>query len=211
VSGLLPDDRCHLNGLALVDRQPRYVTALGATDRQGGWRKNKAGGGVLIDVDSGEFIAQGLSMPHSPRWHDGRLWLLESGDGSIGTVDLALGRYEPIARLDGYTRGLAFYGPFAFVGLSQVRETAVFSGIPLTERLKERICGVAVIDTRSGRQIAFAHFQDAVQEIFAVALLPHRFPDILEPTDALVANAYALPDDMLAHVPTTEDEPKQQE
>src|SRR6185436_16605233 len=27
-----PEDRCHLNGMALRDGQPRYVTALGATD-----------------------------------------------------------------------------------------------------------------------------------------------------------------------------------
>ncbi|MGI8738288.1 MAG: TIGR03032 family protein [Gammaproteobacteria bacterium] len=68
VSALAPEDRCHLNGLAMVDGRPKYVTALGATDTAGGWRANKAAGGVLMDIDRNEILLRGLSMPHSPRW-----------------------------------------------------------------------------------------------------------------------------------------------
>ncbi|HLQ46244.1 MAG TPA: TIGR03032 family protein, partial [Planctomycetaceae bacterium] len=200
VSSLGVGDRCHLNGLGLVEGRPKYVTALGAMDTPAGWRANKARGGVLIDVGSDEIISSGLSMPHSPRWYDGRLWLLESGDGSFGAVDLRTGRYEAIAKLNGFTRGISFAGPFAFIGLSQVRESAVFSGIPIVERVKERTCGVAVVDLRSGRQVGYVQFQDAVQEIFAVEVLPHRFPELLEPRDELVGNAYSLPDDALRFV-----------
>jgi uncharacterized protein (TIGR03032 family) len=202
ISSLSPQDRCHLNGLALVDGRPRYVTALGDTDAPQGWREKKARGGVLIDVDSGETITRGLSMPHSPRWHDGRLWLLESGDGSIGTIDLATGRYEAVARVDGFTRGLDFLGPYALVGISQVRESAIFSGIPITERLdlENRICGVALVDTRSGQEVGFVRFQDAVQEIFAVQLLPHSYPEMVEMNSNLLGTTYALPDEALADV-----------
>ncbi len=202
ISSLSPQDRCHLNGLALVDGRPRYMTALGDTDGPQGWRENKAHGGVLIDIDSGETIARGLSMPHSPRWHDGRLWLLESGDGSIGTVDLATGRYEAVARVDGFTRGLDFLGPYALIGISQVRESAIFSGIPITERLdpENRICGVALVDLRSGQEVGFVRFQDAVQEIFAVQVLPHSFPEMLEMSSDLLGTTYALPDESLPDV-----------
>jgi uncharacterized protein (TIGR03032 family) len=182
ISQLTPDDRCHLNGLGLVDGRPRWVTALGETDTAGGWRESKKGGGILIDMESNEIVARGLSMPHSPRWHNGRLWLLESGTGSLGYVDLARGRYEPIVQLEGFTRGLEMVGNLAFVGLSQVRETAVFSGIQITERLAEteRTCGVWVIDMERPQVVAFLKFEEAVQEIFAVALLPGmRFPDLI--------------------------------
>lgn len=204
ISSLGPEDRCHLNGLCLVDGQPKYVTALGQTNTAAGWRTNKARGGVLMDVTSGEIITSGLSMPHSPRWYDGRLWLLESGDGSIGTVDLQTGRYEEVAKLDGFTRGFSFHGPFAFIGLSQVRESAVFSGIPIADRLQERRCGVSVVDLRSGRAVGFLRFLDQVQEIFAVEVLPHRFPDLLEPADDLVGTSYSLSDEALRFVGSAE-------
>ncbi|MGA2257941.1 MAG: DUF4915 domain-containing protein, partial [Thermoguttaceae bacterium] len=107
-------------------------------------RPNTAWGGLLMDVDSGENLCRGLSMPHSPRWYGGRLWVCESGSGTLGYVDLNSGRYEPVAAVPGFTRGLDFAGDLAFVGLSQVRESAVFSGIPITERLapEQRTCGV---------------------------------------------------------------------
>lgn len=202
VSGLSPQDRCHLNGLCLIDGRPKYVTALGATDDAAGWRANKARGGVLLDVESGETIAEGLSMPHSPRWHAGQLWLCESGDGSIGTVDLRTGKYEAVARVDGFTRGFSLLGRYALVGISQIRESAVFSGIPITDRLdlSQRICGVSLIDLTAGREIGFVRFQDAVQELFAVELLPHRFPEVVEQDDELLSSSYVLPDKNLPEV-----------
>ena len=201
VTSLGPEDRCHLNGVAMRDGQPAFVTCHSIGDTHQGWREHKKDGGVLIDVSSGEAVLQGMSMPHSPRWYDGRLWVLESGDGSLGTVDLKTGTYEAITHFDGFTRGLSFCGPFAFVGLSQVRESAVFSGIPIATRLqdKERICGVAVVHLPSGRQVGWVHFQDAVQEVFAVETIPNRYPDLLEATDPLVASTYSLPDDALRH------------
>jgi uncharacterized protein (TIGR03032 family) len=204
ISQLTPDDRCHLNGVGLMDGRPRWVTALGETDTAGGWRENKKSGGILIDMESNEIVARGLSMPHSPRWHAGRLWLLESGTGSLGHVDLTTGRYEPIVNLDGFTRGLEMIGNLAFVGLSQVRETAVFSGIQITERLQEteRTCGVWVVDIERGQVIAFLKFEEAVQEIFAVALLPGmRFPDLINDDAELVGSSFVLPDDALRDVP----------
>lgn len=202
VTALLPADRCHLNGLALCDGRPRYVTALGESDENNGWRANKASGGLLIDVESNEILVRGLSMPHSPRWRDGKLWVLNSGEGGIGTVDLATGKYHEVAQLPGFTRGFSFLGPFAFVGLSQVRESAVFSGIPLVDRLAERNCGVWVVDLRSGQTVAWVKFEDAVQEIFAVEALPNtRFPDLINDDPLRLDGSFELPDDALADVP----------
>jgi len=204
ITALTPDDRCHLNGLCVVDGRPRWVTALGETDASGGWRENKKSGGILIDVESNEIVSRGLSMPHSPRWHAGRLWLLESGTGSLGFVDLTTGKYESIVHLDGFTRGLEMVGNLAFIGLSQVRETAIFSGIQITERLQEteRTCGVWVVDVQRGEVVAFLKFEDAVQEIFAVALLPGmRFPDVINDNAEIVGSSFVLPDAALRDVP----------
>ncbi len=204
VTALEPTDRCHLNGLGMVDGRPRYVTALGETDAPMGWRANKARGGILMDVDSGEVIARGLSMPHSPRWYGGRLWVCESGAGTFGFVDLNTGKYEPIAEVPGFTRGVDFAGNLAFVGLSQVRESAVFSGIPITERLAadERTCGVCVIDLRSGQVVALLRFESGVQEVFAVTALPgRRYPDLINDDMKLLENSFMVPDAALVDVP----------
>lgn len=207
ITGLAAEDRCHLNGLAVVDHRPKYVTALGTTNTAQGWRPDKASGGILMDVVTNEVLCQGLSMPHSPRWYAGQLWVLESGNGAIATVDLKTGQLTTVAELPGFTRGLDFYGPLAFVGLSQVRESAVFSGIPLTSRLKERTCGVWVIHIHTGEIVGFLRFEDAVQEIFSVAILPQiSFPEILEGDEKNLASSYALPDQALAEVESSASE-----
>jgi uncharacterized protein (TIGR03032 family) len=141
-------------------------------------------------------------MPHSPRWHRGKLWLLESGEGSLAQVDLERRTWRTVAQLPGFTRGIDFVGPLAFIGLSQVRESAVFSGIPLVENTRERACGVWVVNIETGQTVGFLRFDAGVQEIFAVQILRGmRFPELLEWTDERLAHSYVLPDEALADVP----------
>ena len=158
-----------------------------------------------MDVDSNEILCRGLSMPHSPRWYGGRLWVCESGSGTLGHVDLKSGRYEAVAAVPGFTRGLDFAGDLAFVGLSQVRESAVFSGIPITERLtpEQRTCGVCVVDLRRGETVALLKFESGVQEVFAVAVLPRRFPDLINDDDTLLESSFVVPTECLGEVAAT--------
>jgi uncharacterized protein (TIGR03032 family) len=211
ISALTPEDRCHLNGLAMKNGVPAYVTALGETDKAGAWRDNKRDGGILMAVEDNRVLVRGLSMPHSPRLYDKRLWFLESGVGGIGWFDPAAlhtggparAEHTIVATLPGFTRGLDFVGPLAFIGLSQVRESAVFSGIPLVERLseEERVCGIWVVDIRSGETLAFLRFESGVQEIFAVQVLPARFPAMLDSDHERMNDSYVLPDEALRDVP----------
>ena len=113
------EDRCHFNGLALVDGRPRYVTTVSTSDVIDGWRDRRRDGGVVLDITDGRVVATGLSMPHSPRWYRGRLWLHNSGAGQFGSLDPDRGTFEPLTFCPGYLRGLAFVGDYAVVGLSQ--------------------------------------------------------------------------------------------
>jgi uncharacterized protein (TIGR03032 family) len=201
LSALSPEDRCHLNGLAMVGGTPKYVTALGETDVRTGWRANKASGGILMDVDRNQIMLRGLSMPHSPRWYQNKLWILESGQGSLASVDLETRTWRTVAQLPGFTRGIDFYGPLAFIGLSQVREKAIFSDFPLLERLHERTCGVWVVHIETGKTIGFLRFESGVQEIFAVQVLAGmQFPELLEWQDEKLSLSYVLPDEALKDV-----------
>jgi len=201
ITALEPTDRCHLNGLAMVAGKPKYVTALGETNTPSGWRENKARGGVVIDVDSGTVLARGLSIPHSPRWYAGKLWLCESGAGTFGYINPNTGKYEPIAQLPGFTRGLEFAGEFAFVGVSQVRESAAFSGIAITRlAAHERGCGVCVIDLRSGQIVALIRFETGVQEVFAVTVLGRRFPELINDDEKLLESSFVVPAECLGEL-----------
>jgi uncharacterized protein (TIGR03032 family) len=176
VSRLAPEDRRHLNGLALDQGRPRYVTLIAPSDVADGSRDRRADGGMVMDVASNEVVLQGLSMPHSPRLHQGRLWLLNSGTGELGFVDAAAGAFRPVAFLPGYARGLAFFGSHAVVGLSRARENRTFQGLPLDQALSakgaEPRCGLMVVDTESGNSVEWVRIEGVVRELFDVAILP---------------------------------------
>jgi uncharacterized protein (TIGR03032 family) len=179
VSALQPEDRCHLNGLAAEGGRARFVTAVARSDVAGGWRPQRDRGGVVVDVASGEIVASGLSMPHSPRLHPrfpGELLVLSSGTGELGKVELASGRFEPICFCPGYLRGLAFCGRFAVVGSSQCREERTFAGLPLDERLRQRgaeaRCGVMVVDLETGALAHWLELGGGVRELYDVQVLP---------------------------------------
>lgn len=195
VSELVPEDRCHLNGMALLDGRPKFVTALGTTDEQGTWRDNKADGGVMIDVDSGEIVLRGLCMPHSPRYYDGRWWLVNSGTGELWNVDPERGDHSVVCGLPGYLRGLCFVGPYALVGLCQIREKHFFGGLPVQQRHDKLLCGVAVIDLRTGRQEATFEFTSGCEELYDVQFLPGVYrPNILNLQKEAVVEALTAPE-----------------
>jgi uncharacterized protein (TIGR03032 family) len=183
ISALAPEDRCHLNGLAMHRGRPAMVTVMAESDTAGGWRENKNETGRIINVDSGEVVSEGLAMPHSPRLYRGRLMVLNSGHGTLEQVDEKTGGREVIASVPGYTRGLAFRGNLAFVGLSRIRETAVFGGVPIAEHHEDLLCGVGVIDITTGRTVATLVFESGVEEIFDVQVVPGvRCPAISGPS-----------------------------
>lgn len=172
ISELVAQDRCHLNGMCCVDGAPRFVTAMSETDVAQGWRPMKATGGCIIDVQSGDVISRGFAMPHSPRIHNDRLWVLDSGQGRLALVDPRSGRAESVTEQPGYTRGLAFAGQYAFIGLSKIRETSTFGGIPIAHDRENLKCAVAVIDLQTGKRAAYFEFLSGVEEIFDVRIIP---------------------------------------
>ncbi|GAB4060929.1 TIGR03032 family protein [Uliginosibacterium sediminicola] len=175
ISSIGLGDRCHLNGMGAKDGQLAYVTACARTDEPGAWRDSKNGGGVLIDVQANEIIAEGFAMPHSPRWHDGKVWMLNSGNGDFGYVDPATGKFEPILLCPGFARGLSIIGNDAVIALSRLRPNTFASGLPIKERLEsqhiEQRCGLLVVDLSTGK---IKHWLtiEGITELYDVAFLP---------------------------------------
>ncbi len=179
ISKIVKEDRCHLNGLAMQDGVPRYVTAVSKSDTIDGWRDRRANGGIIVDVQSGEVVIGGLSMPHSPRLYRDKLWVLNSGTGEVGWVERAASaqdaEFHVLAFCPGFVRGLAFFGDYAFVGLSKPRYKR-FDGLALDRKLAEADsepwCGVQVIDLRSGTCAHWFRIDGPVAELYDLGIVP---------------------------------------
>ncbi|HJS31586.1 MAG TPA: TIGR03032 family protein [Alphaproteobacteria bacterium] len=175
VSRLAAEDRCHLNGLAMADGKPAYVTAAAESDIADAWRDRRRDGGVIVRVADGAVVATGLSMPHSPRVWRGRLWVLNSGAGELGHVDQETRRFTAVAFCPGYLRGLDFIDEFAVVGCSKQRENRTFSGLTLDERLARENagprCAIYVVDMRTGDVVHWLRIEGVIRELYDVAML----------------------------------------
>ncbi|MGB0922632.1 MAG: TIGR03032 family protein [Alphaproteobacteria bacterium] len=177
IDRLAAEDRCHLNGLAMgEDGTPAYVTCISQTNITDGWREHRRDGGVVLDVKTGDVVCSGLSMPHSPRLYQGKLWLHNSGTGQFGYVDFDSGTFKPLTFCPGYLRGLAFTGNYAIAGLSEPRENKTFTGLALQDKLDAEgvsaRCGLYVIDLTSGDIVHWARIQGVITELYDVLFLP---------------------------------------
>ena len=175
ISKLAPEDRCHLNGLAMKDGEPKYVTAVCRSDSVDGWRDRRHDAGVVIDVESNEIVCEGLSMPHSPRWADGKLWLLNAGTGYLGWVDFEKKAFVPQMFCPGFLRGLSILGNVAAVGLSKPRNKR-FEGLALDEELSKRDadpwCGVQIVSLTTCDVLQWIRFEGDITELFDISFLP---------------------------------------
>jgi uncharacterized protein (TIGR03032 family) len=174
ISKLAAEDRCHLNGLAMEDGRPRYVTAVSSSDVVTGWRARRSEGGVLIDIENDRVVTDQLSMPHSPRVADGQIWALDSGRGWLIRIDPQTGRKEDVTFCPGFLRGLSIHGGFAIATMSLPRESD-FSGLALQDELKTRDadpwCGICVINLRTGDIVEWIRLHGLIHELFDVAIM----------------------------------------
>lgn len=194
ISKLAPEDRCHLNGMALVDGRPKYVSALGSTDSQEGWRPNKAHGGIIMDVESNEIVVDELAMPHSPRIYDGELYCLLSAKGQLVKIDPAKGSYEVVHQFEGYVRGLAKHDDYLFVGLSKIRKkSSSFGDLPIAQ--KSLKCGVEILHFPTMSKVAQLQYQTSVEELYDVKILEGmRRPNVLSTMKDDFKRALVIPE-----------------
>jgi uncharacterized protein (TIGR03032 family) len=139
-------------------------------------------------------------MPHSPRLHNGELWVLNSGSGELGVVKFKTGgkrkqvqgQFEPRAFCPGFLRGLAFHGNFAFVGLSKPRYKR-FEGLALDQKLKdadsEPWCGVQIIDLTSGTCVDWFRIDGSIAELYDLEVIAdYACPMAVSPASREAAN-----------------------
>lgn len=194
ISELVPEDRCHLNGMTLKDGKPAYVTTFSTFNEAGMWRKGNKFDGTLMDVEHNEILLRGLSMPHSPRYYRNKVYYCNSGEGQLCRFDPISGHNEVLAEVPGFTRGMNFYGPLLFMGLSKVRQSDVTSPAPLARKHAETFSGIWVFSLDTLQTVATLKFTGNVDQIYDVAVLPNcSFPELIEPSHPRMRNHFCFP------------------
>ncbi|MCB0641414.1 MAG: TIGR03032 family protein [Phaeodactylibacter sp.] len=179
ITNLASEDRCHLNGMALENERPKYVTAFNQGNTFQSWREEVTTGGILMDIETNELVATGLAMPHSPRLFDGKLYLLLSATGELIQIDRQSGKYEVVNKLKGFVRGLARYGDYVFIGLSRLRKnSSTFAKLEIADQAQE--AGISILHLPTGAQVGYIQYHSSVEEIYDVQILPNMIrPGIL--------------------------------
>lgn len=179
ISDLASEDRCHLNGMALQNGEPIFVTALGNGNTPRSWRENIVEGGILMHVPTNEIVTKGLAMPHSPRFYNDDLMVLLSAAGELGKIDTTTGKYETVTKLNAFVRGLAIVGDYAFIGVSKLRQnSSTFKDLDIAKL--SNWSGVSIVHIPSGAVVSQLQYLASVDEIYDIQILPDAFrPNIL--------------------------------
>ena len=194
ISELSPEDRCHLNGMAMRDGKPAYVTTFNKYNNRDSWHKSTEFDGTLMDVETNKILVDGLCMPHSPRYHEGKVYYCDSGKGLVCSYDPETGLSKTLIKLQGFPRGMDFYGPLMFVGLSRVRATDVKRPAPISKEFDETFCGIRVIDLENCATIASIDFQGDIDQIYDIAVVPDACsPDLIEPGNYQARHIFDYP------------------
>lgn len=191
ISKLAPEDRCHLNGMAMYKGRPRWVTTFNQFDDRDSWKKGNRHDGTLIDVDSNTVLVEGLIMPHSPRFHKDKLYLCESGTGNVFRYCQETKKLEKMLSVQGFPRGVAFWGPLMFLGVSKIRASNTENRVPLVDMYNETYCQVLIINLETDQVIATLRFEGDVTQIYDIAVVPDSsYPELLTDTDGVIRHAF---------------------
>lgn len=193
ITELASEDRCHLNGMALKNGKPKFVTALGSGNSLQAWRQNLPNGGVLIDIDTNEVLLKDLPMPHSPRLFDGQLYMLLSAIGALIKVDVDSGSYEIVRSIDGFLRGMSRIGDYVFIAQSKLRQnSSTFKDLEIAE--KAQFAGITVIHLPTTAVVGQIRFETSVDEIYDLQILPNiNRPGILNTSTDLHKYGLSIP------------------
>ena len=191
ISKLVPEDRCHLNGMAMLNGKPKYVTTFNQLDEKDSFLTEKFDSGTLIDVDTNEILINDLIMPHSPRIYNGVVYICDSGNGRVLSYNPETKQTTEVIKLPGFTRGINFHGPLMFVGLSKVRIHEDKEPLPISKEHDTTVSGIWIINLEDNQEIAHLVFEGDIEQIYDIAVVPNSInPEILSIDDSLIRHAY---------------------
>ena len=179
IDAIASEDRCHLNGMAMLNGKPKYVTAFNQGNTHQSWRENVTKTGILIDVETNEIILENLAMPHSPRIFNNQLYVPLSATGELIRVNTEERSYEVVVKLDGFVRGMDVYKDYLFIGLSKLRQnSSTFAKLDFAEAANE--AGIMIVHLPTAAIAGKITYQTSLDEIYDVHILGEKTrPNVL--------------------------------
>jgi len=150
--------------------------------------------GTLIDVETNKILFDQLIMPHSPRVLNDDVYFCESGKGLIYRFSPGNNELIVLKKLQGFARGIDFWGPLMFVGLSKVRDSEIKNRPPIAKEYDETFSGIWIINLEDQSTVGYIKFEGDVSQIYDVAVIPGvNYPELIEPIDKKVKNIFKFP------------------
>jgi uncharacterized protein (TIGR03032 family) len=194
ITELKPEDRCHLNGMAMKDGRPKYVTTFNQADENNSWKGDLSLSGTLIDIESNEILIDGLIMPHSPKVYQGHLYYCESGHGLVCRYDPTTKKSVTLTKLQGFSRGIDFWGPLMFVGSSKTRKSDTKKVLPISREFDETYCGIWIINLEDNEIVGQIVFEGDVNQIYDLTIVPGiSYPELVELGDRRIKDIFSFP------------------
>lgn len=206
ITDLSPEDRCHLNGIAVDNGTIKYASALGNGNTALSWKEQMITSGILMDIESNELILKDLPVPHSPRSYADGLFMLLSGTGQLVKVDPEKGTYDEVTKINGFLRGMDRIGDYLFVAMSKLRQSSsIFKDAPVARNANH--CGVSIIYLPTGNQVGYILYHTTVDELFEVKILPGtRRPNIMNLEKGVHLSSVTTREKVFWHQPVEEEE-----
>ncbi len=167
------ENRCGLSGLGLYDAPRHCVSLWSRSDQPHGWKKDYLESGLVMTIQDGSILCEGLTLPRAPRWGQGGLFLLNAGTAEFGRVDLDSKRFVPLCQCPAYPTGLALHGHWAVIAVTE--ESPDLPGLPAHDSFASRgikpFCGLLLVDTRTGDIAHNARFENSMKQVTSVAVI----------------------------------------
>lgn len=181
LDGPTGDGAAHLNCMAMLDGKPAYATCFGPFSEGRSWRDEiSLDTGLLIDVQNNQVVMEGLCMPHSPKVYEGKVYVCNSGYGTVMCYDPVTKTAETLLEVQGFTRALTFYKHYMIVCCSKFRTSERAAPLPVALKYQESHAGIYIVDMTDLSIVAYCRFDGDVSQLYDVAVIEQSVqPEIL--------------------------------
>ena len=193
IDKITSEDRCHLNGMAMLNGKPKYATAFNNGNTPQSWRDSITSSGVIYDIEKNKIICSGLPMPHTPRIFNDKLYVLLSATGELVKIDTDNGTYDVIVKIGGFVRGMSLHKDYLFIGLSKLRKnSSTFGKLDFAKHANQ--AGIVIVHLPTKSIAGKINYLNSLDEIYDIHILKDKKrPNILNTLNDDYKDGLTLP------------------